>query len=65
MDRDDADDAPITEVEPEPVPSTERCVYVPDMSKGVWYAERLPTRDVVIAEPVDGPPDGDVEGSGR
>ena len=61
MDRDDTEDPPKSD--PEPIPSTERCIYVPD-EKGIWSPERLSSRDVVIAEPVDGPPDSVVERTG-
>lgn len=64
MDHDDTDEPPKSEPEAEPIPSTERCVYVPDGHVGTWHAERLPLRAVVIAEPVDGPPDSGVQRTG-
>jgi len=64
MDRDHTEDPPKSEPESEPIPSTERCVYVPDGRRVDWHAERLPLRSVVIAEPVDGPPDSGVERTG-
>jgi hypothetical protein len=64
MDPDATDDPPKSQPDPDAVPSTERCVYVPDGQRGSWHAERLPLRAVVIAEPVDGPPDSGVERTG-
>ncbi len=61
MDRDDSDPPS----DPEPVPPTERCIYLPDVSGLTWRAERLGSRTVVVAEPIDGPPESDVERARR